>query len=114
MFNKFLKQLVQYYVKGKKTMMPYCPNNSNFTFREIVCLPCGNHKKHHCDNHNFGTNNLFDGYIWQNSMLPFYPPQHEISPPINCRPTPIIPNCYSSRCNNLQTIALLFLLLNNK
>ena len=28
-------------------MQPYCPNNSNFTFREVVCLPCKPRKNCH-------------------------------------------------------------------
>ena len=45
-------------------MRPYCPNNSNFTFREITCLPCREHNwdYYQRDEFNFDNSSLFGGY----------------------------------------------------
>ena len=59
-------------------MQPYCPNNSNFTFKEIVCVPC---KKPH--NHNNCFDNHFEhifpnNYDWQPN---FYEKPNNFCPP---------------------------------
>lgn len=85
-------------------MQKYCPNNSNFTFREICCAPPKN--KDECENKkhdNKGCNNPFD------FCLPFPPfccppfddcfkNKDKNSPPCNCPPHKA-PDCSHSNKN---------------
>lgn len=50
-------------------MKPYCPNNSNFTFREITCSPCPMPKRR-CECNEFKFDDCFN----------FFMPK----PPCNC------------------------------